>query len=139
MAVYPDSERLYAAMKLLFSRVTEKDSAAAAKYSAAKLIIRLRILDPAAEVTLNGRKNPPQATYGANSLRPDLDIEMKADTLHYILLGELSLSNAAANNQIKLRGPVWKSFVLADLFHAGKAVYPQVLRDLGLLAEEALE
>jgi hypothetical protein len=134
VTVYKNSEQLYDSMKLLFSRVTEKDSAAATKFAAARLIIRMRILDHAAEVVINGRKNPPQATYGASSLRPDLDIELKADALHQILLGELPLGKAVGTNQIKLRGPVWKSFVLADLFHDGQDVYPQVLREMGLEA-----
>jgi hypothetical protein len=104
--------------------------------SSSHLIIRLKTDAPSAEFTLNGRKRPVQVTYGLSRQRPTLDIELAADTLHCILLGRLSLKKALANGDLLVQGPAWKVMILADLFYRGREIYPQVLQDHGLLAEE---
>jgi hypothetical protein len=72
-------------------------------------------------------------TYGVNnSVNPDLDVKLAADTLHQILLGQLSLTKALGSKQLVPTGPVWKTMVLADLFQQAKTIYPQVLREQGL-------
>ena len=45
---------------------------------------------------------------------------------------ELSLKKAMGNGLLKVRGPVWKVTVLADVFYRGRAIYPQILKDQGL-------
>jgi hypothetical protein len=39
------------------------------------------------------------------------------------------------NGLLKVRGPVWKVTVLADVFYRGRAIYPQILKDQGLSVE----
>jgi hypothetical protein len=132
MAIYKTSQQLSKSLQLLFERVYQQDPAAAEAVSKSNLIIRLRLSAPKAEVVINGRKNPPQITYGNSSLKPDLDVDLTADALHYILLGELPLGKALANGQMKVHGPVWKSFVLANIFHSGQAIYPALAGEIGL-------
>ena len=81
---------------------------------------------------VNGRKDPPQITYGKTALRPDLEIQLSADTLHKILLGELRLSSAVATRQLAVRGPIHKSLVFEDIFHSAQAFYPSVLEEIGI-------
>ena len=113
MTSYQSSEQLLQVLKLLFGRVNTQNPEAADAVSKARLIIRLSLHEPAAEVVINGRKRPPEITYGPSSLRPDLDVDLSADALHNILLGELPLSKAVSSKQMKARGPIWKSFVLS--------------------------
>jgi hypothetical protein len=134
--VFANSDQLHAVAQTLLTRVQEKEPEATAAISSSHLIIRLRTDAPSAEFTLNGRKRPVQITYGPSRQRPTLDIELAADTLHRILLGRLSLKKALANGDLLVHGPVWKVAALADLFYSGRKVYPQVLQDHGLLAEE---
>lgn len=136
MPFFADSEQLYACTRALFSRIQEQDPGAADAILASHLVIRLRCTRPEAEITINGRKRPVQTTYGPSRLRPTLDIELAADTLHRIMLGEQSMKKALANGQLKVRGPVWKATALADLFYRGQAIYPQVLREQGLVPAE---
>lgn len=131
MSVYHNAEQLYDVLKLLFGRVHALDPEAAHAVSKSRLIVRLRLASPTAEVVINGRKNPPEITYGNSSLRPDLDVDLTADALHHILLAELPLRKAIASKQMKVRGPVWKSFVLEGIFRSGQTLYPQILSELG--------
>ena len=106
------------------------DPQVAKQVSHARLIIRLRMTDPPAEVLINGRKDLPQIFYGSTTLRPDLDIELPAEIFHRIMLAELPLGRALASGQMKVRGPIWKSFVLQEIFQSGQREYPQVLKSI---------
>jgi SCP-2 sterol transfer family len=131
MPVFPSTELLQTALKTLFSRVGQ-DPQAARSVVNSKLILRMRVTSPETDVVVNGRRDPPQITYGSTTLRPDLEIELKADALHKILLGELRLSSAVAARQLVVRGPIHKSFVFEDIFHSAQAFYPSVLEEVGL-------
>ncbi len=135
MAFFKDSDQLYAVAEDLLTRVQEQVPSASDSIAKSHLVIRLATTDPLSEFTLNGRKRPVQITYGPNRLRPTLDLKLTADTLHKVLLGELGLSKAVTSGQVDTRGPVLKLRALADLFRAGQKIYPQVLRDHGLLPE----
>ena len=131
MPVYPNAELLQTTLNNLFGRVG-KDPQAVKSVVDSKLILRLRVTAPVADVVVNGRKNPPAITYGKTTLRPDLEIELSADALHQILLGELRLSSAVAARQLVVRGPIFKTFVFEDIFHSAQKFYPDVLDEVGL-------
>lgn len=133
MGFYKNSDEFYGAAQAMFTRLQEENTDAAAAVSNARLLIRLRCTDPTAEVFINGRRNPVAINYGPVKDRPELDIAMEADTLHRILLGELTLPNALSAKLLKVRGPVWKTVVLADLFFQSQEYYPEILADQGLM------
>lgn len=135
MSFYTDSEQLYGSMRLLFARIEQEEPGATDAILGARLVIRLRCTAPEAEVTINGRQRPVQTVFGPDSARPTLDIELASDTLHEILTGQLSLRTALVNGLLSVRGPALKAMALADLFRRGQAVYPEVLRERGLVAE----
>ena len=124
-------------MKALFSRIEQKDPGAADAVSSSRLLIRLRCTEPDGELTINGRQRPAQITYGPSAARPVLDIELAADTLHMILLGEQSMTKALANGMLKVRGPALKAMTLAELFRGGQELYPEILQEQGLELEKA--
>ena len=131
MAVYTDTEQLNAYVKALFALIAEKDPGAADSVLASRLVIRLLCTEPEAEITINGRQRPLEMTYGPSRLRPTLEIELTADTLHAIMLGELGLRKALANGLLEVRGPMWRAKALADLFYQGQELYRQVLEEQG--------
>jgi len=47
--------------------------------------------------------------------------------LHCLLLGEVRLTKAMSNDLIDLKGPVWKTLSLADIFRYAQQFYPGVL------------
>ena len=85
-------------------------------------------MDPAAEIVIHGRETPVRTTFGENGVKPDLEIEMSADTFHKILLGELSLKTALGNGQMRVKGPIWKALSLGDLFTVSRRCYPDIVR-----------
>lgn len=131
MAVFQSDEQLKEILRRLFDRVGA-DPLAAKTLVKSKLIIRIRTTRPIAAVTINGRKDPPELLYTENNLRPDLDIEVGAETLHKILLKELRLRNAIATRALNVKGPVWKSFILEEIFHSAQSLYPDVVKEMGL-------
>ena len=132
MAFFADAEQLYACTKALFARIEESDPGAADAVLASRLVVRLRCAEPDAQITINGRRRPVHTTYGPSRLRPTLDIELAADTLHRIMLGEQSMKSALAAGLLQVRGQVWKALALAELFRRSQALYPRVLEEQGL-------
>jgi hypothetical protein len=132
MPFFASTNQFYECTRSLFSRIQEEQPDAGDAILASRLVIRLRCAEPDAEFTITGRKRPVQTTFGPSRLRPTLDIELSADTLHRIILGELSLKTALARGLLKVRDPVWKTRALAELFYRGQALYPDVLQAQGL-------
>jgi len=134
MTFYADADQFYTCTQTLFARIEEQEPGAADAILASRLVIRIRCTEPDAELTINGRQRPVHTTFGPSGLRPTLDIELPADTLHRVMLGEISLKKALANGRLKVLGPVWRATDLADLFHRGQELYHEVLHEQGLLA-----
>lgn len=132
MAVYASGDQLYDCLRELFARIEAADSRAADSLLKARLHIRFRLTEPAAEITIDARQRPLQIAYGPAAGQAELDVALAADTLHRILLGELSLAKALGSKLLKPTGPVWKTAALADLFASARSIYPQVLQDDGL-------
>ena len=134
MTPYLSTDQFYACAKRLFSEMETTNPRAADPILASQMVIRMRFTEPEAEFTINGRQRPAQTTFGPSTLRPTLEIEMAADTLHRILLGELLIKTAVANGRLQVRGPVWKVKALADFFHELQARYAELLDEQGLPA-----
>ena len=126
MPVYRDPEQLQKNLKQLFDQIASEGDSAAQAVAKSRLILRLKTYDPEVEIVVNGRVNPVQITYGASRLRADLDITLSADALHQILMGELTLKRALTSGQMKVRGPIIKSFVFEGIFRRGQELYPEI-------------
>ena len=115
-------------MQQLFDQIASEGASAAQAVSKSSLIMGLKTYDPELQITVNGRAKPVEITYGPTRLRPDLDITISADALHFIMLGELSLKKALTKGQVRVRGPVHKTFVLEGIFRRSQELYPQIWR-----------
>jgi len=129
MPVYNTSEQLYQCLKLLFTRLDEVYPSASQKVASSHLVMRMRLREPSAEVLIDGRSNPVKIGFGPSTIRPDLELNLTADALHNILLGKLNLKKAIGSGSLSFRGPVWKSFVMEDIFRRGQILYPDILRE----------
>lgn len=127
MPVYASSETLYKNLQTLFEALRAQTPSPVEAMANARLLLRLKIAEPTAEVTFDGRLHPVKIYYGnGHNLRPELDVSLNADTLHKILLNELSLKKAVATRQVKVLGPVWKTNSLGLVLEQGRALYPQI-------------
>lgn len=127
MPVYQSAEVLYHNLQTLFAEIERQRPETVASLLKAKMRIRLQCSDPEAEVSIDARVRPYHITYGANSEKPDLNITLSTDTLHQILLGELSLKKAIGRRQVVPHGPVHKVMALADLFRQAQMIYPDIV------------
>lgn len=132
MAIYRDTEQFYTCTRQLFTRIEENDPNAAAALLQSRLVIRLQLTQPAGELVINGRGASVATHFGPNGTKPDLDIALSGDTLHAILLGQLTLTKALGSGKLNVKGPVWKAVVLADLFRQSQILYPDILREQGI-------
>jgi hypothetical protein len=132
MAFYNSSELFVATLDWLFGRVQQTYPNAAEDLEKARLILRFQCSDPEAVILINGRRHPANVTFNDDRIRPEVDVELAADTLHQILLGELKLSKALAAHELKIKGPARKTLAVSGLFHECQKLYPEVLQEKGL-------
>ena len=127
MQPYRDTIHLYETLQHLFEQLEQYNPTAAHDFSRSRLIVRLNMTEPTGVVILNGRTTPITTLFGPeNTPRPDLDITLKANALHQILLGDLSLTKALGQRSLQVKGPIFKATALANLFRQSQAIYPQV-------------
>lgn len=132
MAIYSTTTVLYDSLQVLFARVETKDPQAAEAMLQSKLMIRFQTTAPQGTVLIDARKRPLAISFGTNGAKPDVDIQLSADTLHQILLGDLTITKALGRRALVASGPIWKTKALGDIFHQARQVYPQVLAEQGL-------
>ncbi len=131
MPFYSDSDSYYVNMRTLFACVKEHYPKATDAIGKSKMNILIRTTDPAADIMVLGRERPVRTTFGENGVKPDLEIDMTADTFHKILLDDLSLRTALGNGLMKVKGPIWKAMTLSDLFHVSRKCYPGIIEGQG--------
>lgn len=129
MSFFSSSHQFYITAQALFDQVQAEYPQAAEDIRKVRLLIRFNCSDPEATIMINGRKEPASVTYGENRIRPEVDVGLTADTLHYILLGELGLAKALKTKELKVHGPVRKVLAVTNLFHQCQAIYPRILRE----------
>ena len=133
MPFYTSTEQLYAATSVFFERVGKEFPHAGDAILKQKMTVRLSTIEPVGVFGLDGRHAPLKTHIGAVPFRPELDIEMPADMLHAILMGQTSIKSGLASGKLKARGAILKALSLSSLFQQGQKVYPQVLREQGLI------
>jgi putative sterol carrier protein len=132
MPIFASDEQLYVCTEVLFDRIQTEYPSAARAFAGSRLVVRLKTSEPEAEIFVNGRQNPLKTSFGPSADRADLDIELTADTLHLILMGDLPLGKALGSGSLRVRGPVFRALSLAELFQRGQSIYPEILQQQGI-------
>ncbi len=132
MSIYASDAQLYACLRTLFEIIEQHDPQAADALLKASLAITFNCSTPQAAVTIDARRSPVKFLFGPSDLKPTIEVGLTADTLHCLLLGEIRLAKAIGSDLVNLKGPVWKTLSLADIFHHAQRFYPDVLADNGL-------
>lgn len=132
MPVYTRDTQLYACFQTLFAIIEENLPRATTALLKSGISIRFNCYSPKAFITINAQRAPVEIFYGSTTVKPSIEVNLSSDTLHCLLLGELRLSKAIGSDLMELKGPVWKTLSLAEVFHGAQEFYPDVLRDNGL-------
>lgn len=134
MPIYVSDDLMYSVFNDLFDRIQATDPLAAESMLRSGLVIRFQCHNPQAEVTFDARQAPLRIDYGPSAKQPQITINLSADAMHCILLGELGIRKAMGSGLLDLKGPIWKVIALADLFKESQNLYPGVLHEYGLPA-----
>jgi len=132
MPFYTDPKTLQAVMTALFERLNATPGAAD-DFVKNKMIVNFYVDNPKVFLGVDGRQKPVKIHFSPNDAKPDLAIRLDADLLHGILLGTVRLRDAYFGGQVKTKGSIFKAMKLADLFRQAEKLYPDVLREQGLL------
>ncbi len=136
MAYFKDEAELQQILGALFDRV-KTDANIAPKISAAKIVIQWRYDEPKATVTIDAAHPPTQpgayidVYWGATSLKPDVEMTMKADIAHQFWHGKINLMAALTRRQIIAKGPIPKILKLLPAVEPVYTMYPRMLREMG--------
>lgn len=133
MSIYHSTTQLYDCLQTLFERILVHDPHGLDSLSDSKLIFRFAVTDPKGEFTVNGQKRPVETYFGPTSIKPTLDITLPADILHGIMIGELGIMKSLGSGKLKIKGPMLKAKALSDLFANSQVIYPQILREKGVM------
>lgn len=132
MSIYASDSQLYSCFQALFGIIEAHDPKAADALLKSSLAITFNCINPTASITIDARRAPLQLAYGQTGMVPTIEVGLTADVLHCLLLGEVRLTKAIGSDLINLKGPVWKTLSLADIFHYAQEFYPGVLTNHGL-------
>ncbi|RIK40490.1 MAG: hypothetical protein DCC55_14805 [Chloroflexi bacterium] len=125
MAIFNSADHLYSILHLVFEEVRAVPEQIET-FTHSNLVIRIRTLEPEAEILLDGRQPPLEVFYGERPGKANLEITLPANLLHAIWLGEERASNAFFSGKIKTKGNFTKAMQLMDLFRECERVYPQI-------------
>ena len=133
MTPFKNTRDLYICAEQLFYRIQEEDPKATNVFLKSRLLISLQTDHPDGIINLDGRSQRLKTSFGQKNAKPDLNIQLSTDTLHHILMGQMGLRKALGQKKVTVQGPVFKVMTLAPLFDHGKKIYPQILREQGLM------
>ncbi|NOK59227.1 MAG: hypothetical protein GFH27_549283n312 [Chloroflexi bacterium AL-W] len=137
MSVFKDYDELYACLSGLYNEA-KRDSRVAPKIKDSNLIIQFRYDEPKAIATINAASPPTQegayfdVVWGDDTgLKPDVEMNMKADIAHQFWHGKVNLMAALARRQIIAKGPIPKILKLLPAVEPMYEMYPRILQEMG--------
>jgi hypothetical protein len=133
MAVFTSAQELYAVLQRVFERLSAEPEKIA-PFTHSNLVIRINLIDPDAEILLDGRQPPLEVFYGPRPGSANLEFSLTADLLHRIWMGEESTSAAFFSGRVKSKGSLLKATHLIDLFRDIEEVYPAIAAEYQLVS-----
>ena len=123
----------------VFNKFWEKaiqDSEVVEKLTKAKIVVRFDIEEPEVHMTINFRDPGPNGEIGTlafdSDASPEIIVWSKSETTNKFWQGKLNTTVALARGQVKLDGSVAKALGLLSKIKPLYAIYPEVLKELGL-------
>lgn len=126
MAIFASADAFYTTMRALFTEMQRQYPKATRGIERSRLSIGFDVTDPDAYLWVNGKIRPAAIHYGTLDRRHDLKIQLTADTLHRIMLGELRLRQALSSKALQVDGSILKALTLAELFDQARTIYPRL-------------
>jgi hypothetical protein len=132
MPFFKDADDVYGTLGRFLQELAG-DAELAPALKRADTTFQLRTRNPDAVMTVRTPRDdePPQVDLGDTTLRPEVVLQLDADTAHRFWLGQVNAAVALANGDIRTRGPVAKVLTLVPLVKPGFPRYRQQLEASG--------
>lgn len=132
MSVYRSVEQFYAVMREVFDYVMQHPEHVDS-FLHSNLVVRMTTTDPDAEIVLDGRQPPLGVAFGPQPGRANLEVNLTADLLHSLWMGNESTHQAFFSGRIRTRGNLLKAMPLLEVFLAAERIYPTIAQRHGLI------
>ncbi len=134
MGYFEDAQEFYTCVGNFLEYMNKKEEIAR-KVGESGLIIRFDYNNPQAILTIDAKNEPEEGFVniirGEHDLKPDISMEMSADTAHLFWSGKLNLMSAIGRGQLKVRGPIQKVMGLLPAIKPAYELYPEYLKEAG--------
>lgn len=127
MTVYQSADSLQATLHTLYTEVqrTKPDLDKVMR----NMVIHVRLSHPKLDLYIDGTQMPYGLVFGEFEKRPQLYVELSADSLHKIFLDQLGLCKAVNAKLLHVRGNLLKIGRLVPLFLQAQKLYPIVFNN----------
>jgi len=129
--IFADAETFYDVMKEVFDAV-KREPEKLESITSSNLVIRINTRNPQAQVLIDGRQPPLEVFFGERPGAANIEIELEADLLHNMWLGNVSTRESFFSGKIKTRGNMLKMMRLTELFYECEKAYPAIVKSRGL-------
>jgi hypothetical protein len=134
MAHFANTDELNGVMEALWQRI-KADPEMSKQLIATKLIVQFKYRDPDGLLTIDCSDGQNMHIIsGKTSLKPVIEMSMKADVAHEFWLGKVNVPLAIMAGKIQSKGPTPKALALLPAIKPAYAMYPQVLQEAGKTA-----
>ncbi|HEY9776760.1 MAG TPA: SCP2 sterol-binding domain-containing protein [Planktothrix sp.] len=131
MSAYDNSDELQKIMVDLWNTIKQQPEIAG-KLLASKLIVQFHYREPNGLITIDCSDGKEMFVHGgANTLKPTVEMFMKADTAHDFWLGKVNVPMALLTGQMSAKGPVNKALSLLPAIKPAFSLYPAVYKKYG--------
>jgi len=107
------------------------DPVVSPKLKASKLKIRFNYSDPNLSISLDLGKDPIKMLFNDKTLKPDVEMSMKADIAHKFWFGKVNLIAALTRRDMVAKGPIPKILKLLPAIRPAYELYPEYLEAHG--------
>lgn len=130
MATFENSEKLKDVLGGFFTYLLENQEMRK-KLMDSKLIIQFNYQEPDLSITVNLSEPTPKITFNDASIKPEVEMKMKADIAHRFWFGKVNLVVALARREMIAKGPIPKILKLLPVIKPAYELYPKYLKEKG--------
>ncbi|HEY9791623.1 MAG TPA: SCP2 sterol-binding domain-containing protein [Candidatus Obscuribacterales bacterium] len=131
MAYFSSTDELNRVMDMLWHKI-KSDPGMSHKLLESKLIVQFKYRDPDGLLTIDCSSGQDMdIIIGTTTLKPVVEMSMKADVAHEFWLGKVNVPLAIMSGKIVSKGPTPKALALLPVIKPAYALYPQVLQEAG--------
>lgn len=128
MAYFSSSEKLQDILQNFF-KLLANDANIGPKLKTSNLIVKFNYTEPALSLTIDCTQEPIQILANDTTLKPEVEMTMKADTAHKFWFGKVNLVIALTRREITAKGSIPKVLKLLPVIKPAYALYPKYIQE----------